>query len=128
MAAFDAPEGPLKGSGKLAVHVLTCTMRPRAFRSAGRNAFMTDRAPNTLTSNSLRMALSGSSSIGPGEDACVADQEIKTAVAECIRHAPSPGFHGRLPGDVANRKTDAAARGVLQIAHLPEDMAVPKTI
>ena len=36
MAAFDAPEGPLNGSGTLAVQVLTWTMRPRAFLKAGR--------------------------------------------------------------------------------------------
>ena len=65
-AAFEAPDGPLKGSGRLAVHVLICTMRPRAFRSASRNAFMTDKAPNTLTSNSCRMASSGKTSNGPG--------------------------------------------------------------
>src|SRR5260221_1989558 len=66
MAALDAPDGPLKGSGTLAVQVLTWTMRPRAFLSAGRNEFMTDRAPNTLTSNSRRIASSGRISIGPG--------------------------------------------------------------
>src|SRR5260370_28270280 len=66
MDAFDAPEGPLKGSGTLAVHVLTWTMRPRALRNAGRKALMTERAPNTLTSNSRRMAASGRTSIGPG--------------------------------------------------------------
>jgi DNA-binding transcriptional LysR family regulator len=36
------------GSGTLAVQVLTCTMRPRALRSGGRNALMTDRAPKTF--------------------------------------------------------------------------------
>src|ERR1700721_1963484 len=66
MAALDAPDGPLKGSGTLAVQVLTWTMRPRAFLSADRNELMTDRAPNTLTSNSRRMASSGRTSIGPG--------------------------------------------------------------
>ncbi len=66
MAAFDAPDGPLNGSGTLAVQVLTWTMRPRAFLNAGRNAFMTDRAPKTLTSNSRRIASSGRTSIGPG--------------------------------------------------------------
>src|SRR6202163_238250 len=66
MAALDAPDGPLKGSGKLAVQVLTWTMRPRAFLSAGRNEVMTDSAPNTLTSNSRRIASSGRTSIGPG--------------------------------------------------------------
>src|SRR5258705_4601461 len=66
MAALEAPDGPLKGNGMLAVHVLTWTMRPRAFLSAGRNALMIDRAPNTLTSNSRRIASSERTSIGPG--------------------------------------------------------------
>jgi len=48
MAALEAPDGPLKGNGMLAVQVLTWTMRPRAFLSAGRNALMTDKAPNTF--------------------------------------------------------------------------------
>src|SRR5882762_2424144 len=66
MAAFDAPDGPLKGSGKLAVHVLICTIRPRASRSADRKAFITEMAPNTLTSNSRFTAASGNTSSGPG--------------------------------------------------------------
>src|SRR3984893_12865975 len=66
IAALDAPEGPLKGSGRLAVQVLICTMRPRATRRAGSSAFMTDKAPNTLTSNSCRTASSGKTSNGPG--------------------------------------------------------------
>src|SRR6266436_1092501 len=65
-AAFDAPEGPLKGSGKVAVQVLTCTIRPRASRKAGRKAFTTASAPNTFTSNSRRIAERASTSSGPG--------------------------------------------------------------
>src|SRR6266480_1934224 len=65
-AAFDAPDGPLKGNGNVAVIVLTWTIRPRAFRNAGRKEFTTARAPKTLTSNSCRMALSGRTSSGPG--------------------------------------------------------------
>ena len=60
MAAFEAPDGPLNGSGRCAVQVLTCTIRPRAFLKAGRNAFTTDSAPKTFTSNSRLMESSGS--------------------------------------------------------------------
>src|SRR6266702_2412072 len=66
MAAFDAPDGPLKGNGKLAVQVLTWTMRPRVLLKADRNALITERAPKTLTSNSRRIAPSSNASSGPG--------------------------------------------------------------
>src|SRR5258708_1664377 len=66
MAAFDAPDGPLNGSGRLAVQVLICPMRPRAFRSAGKKAFTTDSAPKPLTSNPRRTAYRDNTSSGPG--------------------------------------------------------------
>ena len=65
----------------MAVIVLIWTIRPRAFRRAGRKEFTTARAPKTLTSNSCRIALSGRTSSGPGEmqDSCIAYEEIDAA-------------------------------------------------
>src|SRR6267154_3354334 len=116
MAALDAPDGPLKGSGTLTVQVLTWTMRPRAFLNADRNEFMTDRAPNTLTSNSRRIASSGSTSIGPGvRMPGIVDQDIEAGIAEGVGHTGRPGFHRFFFGHVTDSQADTSSGSVFQI-------------
>src|ERR1700722_18474987 len=125
MAALDAPDGPLNGSGRLAVHVLICTMRPRAFRSAGRKAFTTDNAPKTLTSNSRRMASSGNTSSGPGV-------RIPALLISRSRPWPSPSAADTRPaqaftsGSLAMSQSDRLTR-LSEACTSASVIAVPKT-
>src|SRR5580700_7967933 len=82
-------------------------MRPRARRSAGRNALITDSEPNTLTSNSRRMASRERTSNGPG---------VKIPALLTRRSRPPP--HGVVVGDVAAGQAHRSARRLLEVSDL----------
>jgi hypothetical protein len=127
MAAFDAPEGPLNGSGTLAVQVLIWTTRPRAFSQRWQVGIDDrERAEHVDIELSADCVERQQFNRTWGEDAGIVDQQIKARVAERIGHAIRPGLHGLRFGDIANGQTHPPARSLLQSWTSAGAKAVPK--
>ena len=89
---------------------------------------MTDKAPNTLTSNSCRTASSGKTSNGPGVRMPALLMRRSRPPAQRVGYPCRPGSHSLFLRDVADRQADAPAGGLLQILDLGGGKAVPKTM
>src|SRR5579864_4043529 len=114
MAAFEAPDGPLNGSGRCAVQVLIWRIRPRFPQSRKECVHYGQRAENVhfeFASDGVeweRLDRSGS------QDSGVTDEKIDAAI--CLRaHGTSPALDSWLVGDIATGQCHCAAGGLLQV-------------